>query len=218
MRAVHVNVSVPPNLIEELERKLDGIKKPENVMKQAINTTSRKLLKEIARTVPKAYRYKGGAAAVTKASSRTTATVANPAVDLVFRGKTTEIQAFYLSPGLVKGQLLYGAVEKKRKPVLLEKGASKAFVVRFKNGHVSVVYRAEESKADPTRAQNARYKGTNQKGGYRYNKHTATLKRYNSPSIPSMVKNEKVWGKLEGKYQGVLEKEIRKVMEKALYG
>lgn len=217
---VQLNISIPPELLKELETKLEGIRKPENVVKQAVNTTTRKLQREIARKVPKAYRFQGGAEEVMKASERKTATVDRPYIDLIFRGYTTEIQDFTLIPGLEKGQLLYGAVRRKSKTKLLESGASKAFVVTFRNGHTAVVYRKSEKDIDVGRARLARYTSADRKKSqtYRYNQHTATLGLYNSPSIPSMVKNEDVYGKLEEKYQGILQKNIRKVMEKVING
>lgn len=216
MTETNIRLEIPESVMKELEEKLDGIKNPNAVVKSAVNYTADRLRRELARKVQTVYRYQGGKAAVLAASSLKKAYVKDPAVDIKFESRTFGIEQFYTSDLKNKGAV-YGAVMKKEKPRILRKETGLAFAVRFENGHMGVVYRAAQKDSHPNEAKKPRY-GKPVGKPYKYNQHTATLKSVHSPAIPSMVKSEKVYGALQDKYQQILERQIRKVMEKALNG
>ena len=213
---MNIRLGIPEELMHELDEKLDGIKNPNAVVKSAANYTADRLQRELARRTQTVYRYQGGKEAVLNASTITKANVKNPAVEIRFVGPAIGIEKFHAEMD-AEGEGVYGAVKKKTTPAILKKETGKAFQVTFKSGHVAVVYRATEREVNLSRAKGSRYRGT-AKSPYRYNQHTAPLRLISSPAIPSMVKSEEVYGYLEGKYQNILEKQVRKVMEKAIYG
>ena len=180
-------------------KKLDGIKNPKAVAKSAVNYTTASQ-KELARRIQTVYRYQGGASAVMDASSLDKATAGSPISTIHFKSPTFEISRFHASSNLGDRGKVYGAVKKKTSPTVLKKETGLAFVVRFDNGHMAVVYRGTEKEVSPSRAKKDRYRG-HPRDPYRYNQHTATLKLVSSPAIPSMVKSEEVYGHLEGKYE-----------------
>jgi hypothetical protein len=213
---MNIRLGIPEELMHELDEKLDGIKNPNAVVKSAVNYTADRLQRELARRTQAVYRYQGGEEAVLNASTITKANVKNPAVEIRFVGSTIGIEKFHVEVD-TEGNGVYGAVKKKTTPVLLKKETGKAFQVKFKSGHIAIVYRATEREVNLSRAEGDRYRGT-AKHPYRYNQHTAPLRLISSPAIPSMVKSEEVYGHLREKYQNILEKQVRKVMEKAIYG
>ena len=213
---MNIRLGIPEALLRELEEKLDGIKNPDAVVKSAINYTGDRLRRELARRTQTVYRYQGGKEAVLNSSAIHKATVKDPAVDILFTGPTIGIEKFHAEVD-TEGIGVYCAVKKKTTPVILKKETGKAFQVKFKSGHIAIVYRATEREVNLSRAKGDRYRGT-AKHPYRYNQHTAPLRLISSPAIPSMVKSEEVYGHLEEKYQNILEKQVRKVMEKAIYG
>lgn len=217
MTETNIRLEIPESVMKELEEKLDGIKNPNAVVKSAVNYTADRLRRELARKVQTVYRYQGGKAAVLAASSLKKAYVKEPAVDIKFESRTFGIEQFYIASNIKNRGPVYGAVMKKEKPQILRKETGLAFVVRFANGHMGVAYRATQKDSHPDKAKKPRY---GKPGGkpYKYNQHTATLKSMHSPAIPSMVKSEKVYGALQDKYQQILERQIRKVMEKAING
>ena len=196
---------------------MDWIKNPDAVVKSAVNYTGDRLRRELARRTQTVYRYQGGASAVLDASSLDKATVKNLALAIHFKGPALKISDFYAAQNLGDRGKIYGAVKKKTSPTVLKRETGLAFVVRFNNGKMAIVYRAMEGEVNLSRAKGDRYRGT-AKHPYRYNQHTAPLRLISSPAIPSMVKSEEVYGHLEEKYQNILEKQVRKVMEKAIYG
>lgn len=209
-----LHFEMPDSVMKELEEKLEGIKKPEAVIKSASNYTAKRLQKELARKVQTVYRYQGGASAVMEASIISQATVKNAFARIDYKGRTHGIEEFYVGGSLKKNAVrgaVYGAVKKRNSPKILKKETGLAFMVRYSNGHVGVAYRATEAEQGNGRPKLSRYQK-------KYNQHSAILKSIQSPAIPSMVKSEGVYGALEEKYQGIFMDQIRKVMEKAIYG
>ena len=213
-----LHFEIPDSVMNELEGKLEGVKKPEAVIKSASNYTARRLQKELARKVQAVYRYQGGSSAVMAASKILQATVKNASARIDYAGRTHGIEEFHVSGSLRKRAVrgaVYGAVEKRSSPKILRKETGLAFMVRYSNGHIGVAYRATQAQQIASQKNGRPKLPRYQK---KYNQHSAILKSIQSPAIPSMVKSDNVYGALEGKYQEIFMAQIKKVMEKAIYG
>ncbi len=208
-----LHFEIPDRLIKMVEDELNGIKRPEAALKQAINQTAEKFQRALVKRVKEVYRYKGSQKSMLEGSTRSTATSDKPYVDIHFSGRTIGIEKFTVS---ARKKGLYGAVLKSESKKLLKKPSSLAFKVRFENGHEGVVYRADKAGSDPDNAKLARYGKGKKAEEFKYNKHTARLKSFDAPAVPSMIKNKEVYGKVEFEYQGVLEENLKKEIEKAV--
>lgn len=163
-------------------------------MKRAINETAKQARKQLATEAQKKYVMKTGR--FNKAMTLRNATNSSMEAIIGSTGGVTELKDFKVSPAkpatgnsrpsVVKGKGLKANSMKK-----LQKGDLKAFVTKFKSGHVSVVQRRGDKRLP--------------------------LKIFYSTSIPKMLGNENtVYGIVEPDIQKNLQKNLEKYISQAL--
>lgn len=168
--------------------------KAPTVLKQALNATAkdaRTMLAEQAKDIYIVQKSKFNKAMTIKnASARKLEAL------IVTAGAPLELIDFKTNPkkpstGAARPDIASGKVLVKNSLKRLEMGSIKAFVAKFKSGHVSIVQR---------------------KGPERL-----PVKKLLSPSIPKMVGNEdKVYGEVEPKIAELLDANIRKYIAKTM--
>lgn len=181
-------------IIQRLNRLPDQIAAP-NILKNAINSTARKVRKQLVKDAKGEYAVKNTKALKDESQGGPkvlTATTANMSAAIQSRGPMQDIMAFMTRPNTKTGAaaarvLASGGM----KP--LEMGDLKAFVTKFASGHVAIVQR---------------------KGAERL-----PVKKLLSPAVPLMLGNETVRNQAEVLayeiLQGEIDKRIQKVLGKA---
>jgi hypothetical protein len=168
--------------------------KAPTVLKQALNATAkdaRSMLAEQAKDIYVVQKSKFNKAMTIKnASARKLEAL------IVTAGAPLELIDFKANPkkpstGVDRPDVVMGKVLVKSSLKRLEMGNLKAFVAKFKSGHVSIVQRRGPERLP--------------------------VKKLLSPSIPKMVGNEEqVYGKVEPKIAELLDANIRKYISKTL--
>lgn len=178
-------------IIQQLNSLPDQIAAP-NILKNAINSTARKVRKQLVKDAKGEYAIKD--TTILKDESQgapkvLTATTANMSAAVRSRGPMQDIMAFMTRPntktGAAAAQVLASGGMKP-----LEMGGLKAFVTKFASGHVAIVQR----------------KGTER----------LPVKKLLSPAVPFMLGNETVRGKAEVLAYEILQDEIDKRIQKVL--
>lgn len=178
-------------IIQQLNSLPDQIAAP-NILKNAINSTARKVRKQLVKDAKGEYAIKD--ATILKDESQgapkvLTATTANMSAAIRSRGPMQDIMAFMTRPntktGAAAAQVLASGGMKP-----LEMGGLKAFVTKFASGHVAIVQR---------------------KGADRL-----PVKKLLSPAVPFMLGNETVREKAETLAYETLQSEIDKRIQKVL--
>lgn len=186
-----IRFELDEQVLESIERALGGMKKDSRkVLKNAVNATARDAKKDLAKKAKETYVVKQSR--FTKAMRQENATVSSPTATIHVTGEQLELKDFKASPAtyakrqadVVKAKVLLSS---SMKPLV---AATKAFLVKFKNGHVSIAQR---------------------KGKPRF-----PIKKLLSNSIPVMVGNQdRVYGVVEPEiYNHLMDniiKEIRRV-------
>lgn len=204
--SVTIRMEIPDNIIKEIEKKLDGIRRPESVVKTVVNNTAKQTQKLLVQRASK--EYAGEAARrsnILAASAIEKATTGSQTATIRFKSPVHEIKEFHVSSlqisrtyyrkngqrgkKKIKGNVLRGT------PKILEN----AFVVQFKNGHISVVNRIP---------------GTHMKNNPKKEK----LRKLLSPSYKVMIGSERVFGESSDAIGIIMHNEAEKVMEKILGG
>lgn len=181
-------------IIQQLNRLQDQIAAP-NILKNAINSTARKVRKQLVKDAKGQYAIKDTKALKDESMGGPkvlTATTANMSAAIRSRGPMQDIMAFMTRPntktGAAAAQVLASGGMKP-----LEMGGLKAFVTKFASGHVAIVQR---------------------KGADRL-----PVKKLLSPAVPIMLGNETVREKAAAlayeTLQGEIDKRIQKVLGKA---
>lgn len=181
-------------IIQRLNRLPDQIAAP-NILKNAINSTARKVRKQLVKDAKGEYAVKNTKALKDESQGGPkvlTATTANMSAAIQSRGPMQNIMAFMTRPntktGAAAAQVLASGGMKP-----LEMGDLKAFVTKFASGHVAIVQR---------------------KGAERL-----PVKKLLSPAVPLMLGNETVRNQAEVLayeiLQGEIDKRIQKVLGKA---
>lgn len=181
-------------IIQRLDRLPDQIAAP-NILKNALNATTRKVRKQIVKDAQGQYAIKNARTLKDEkqgAPKVLTATAASTSAAIRSRGPMQDIMAFMTRPNqgidAAAAQVLASGSMKS-----LEKDGLKAFVTRFANGHVAIVQR----------------KGTDR----------LPIKKLLSPAVPHMLGNETVREQAEAlayeTLQAEIDKRIAKVLEKA---
>ena len=169
---IYIDVS---DSINSLEKKLDSLgDKSTDVVKKAINLTAKSARKDLEREAKNRYVIKTGG--FNRSMKIKSATKGNLVATISSQGKALEIKDFRVSPasyttGSSRPIVTKGKVLKSSKMKNLEKDNVKAFVAKFKSGHVAVVERVpgKRMKSNPQKE---------------------FLRKLLSPSIPSMLGNE----------------------------
>lgn len=181
------------HMLRTIERALGSLKgESRKVLKNAVNKTAKQAKAALALKAQETYVVKK--TSFTKSMATKNATIAKPEAIIKVTGKQMELKDFKVSPATYK--------PKDRPPITKAKvllssslkglaSNTKAFLAKFKNGHVSVVQR---------------------RGKERY-----PLKKLLSNSIPKMVGNqEKVYGIVEPDIYDNLMANIRAEIGKVL--
>lgn len=203
---VTIQMQVPDEIIKGIEQKLDGIKKPEIVIKTVVNNTAKQMQKLLSQKASK--EYVGEAArrsSILAASSIQKASTGSQTAVIRFKSPVHEIKEFHVS-SLQISKTYYrknGQRGKKNIKGNVLSGKSKilenAFVVRFKNGHISVV---------------SRIPGTRMKSNPKKEK----LRKLLSPSYKVMIGSDRVFGESSDAIGVIMHNEAEKVLEKILGG
>lgn len=178
-------------IIQRLNRLPDQIAAP-NILKNAINSTARKVRKQLVKDAKGEYAVKNTKALKDESQGGPkvlTATTANMSAAIQSRGPMQDIMAFMTRPntktGAAAAQVLASGGMKP-----LEMGDLKAFVTKFASGHVAIVQR---------------------KGPERL-----PVKKLLSPAVPLMLGNETVRNQAEVLAYEILKGEIDKRIQKVL--
>lgn len=178
-------------IIQRLNSLPDQIAAP-NILKNAINSTARRVRKRIVKDVKGEYAIKNEKILTDESEGAPkvlTATAGSMSAAIRSRGPMQEIMAFMTRPnqgtGAAAAQVLASG---SMKP--LEVDGLKAFVTRFASDHVAIVQR---------------------KGADRL-----PIKKLLSPAVPHMLGNEAVRGRAEALAYETLQREIDKRIKKVL--
>ena len=178
-------------IIQRLNSLPDQIAAP-NILKNAINSTARRVRKRIVKDVKGEYAIKNEKILTDESEGAPkvlTATAGSMSAAIRSRGPMQEIMAFMTRPnqgtGAAAAQVLASG---SMKP--LEVDGLKAFVTRFASDHVAIVQR---------------------KGADRL-----PIKKLLSPAVPHMLGNEAVRGRAEAPAYETLQREIDKRIKKVL--
>lgn len=208
---MNITIQIAEETLKDIERRLDGIKKPEAVVKTAVNNTAKKAQKLLASKASKVYAGEvAKRSAILSASTISKASNSHSVATIKFRSTVHEIKEFHVSSltiskttyrknGKRGGRKIKGNVLRGSSKVL-----NNAFVVQFKNnneseGHIAVVSRVpgERMKSNPKKEK---------------------LRKLLSPSYEIMIGGEKVYGAVADDIKETLNEEIVNVMNRVLGG
>lgn len=182
------------NMLAKVERELRGTNaNAKSVLKKAINKTARQARKDIAKEGQRTYTVKTGN--FNKAMKIQNATNANLEATVNAKGKAMELKDFKVSPAQYKpgkrAEVVKAKVLKTSSMKRLEKGGIKAFVGKFVSGHVTVMQRQGKDRLP--------------------------VKVLYSPSIPTMIGNEKrMYKKIRPTIKSNLKENVEKQIQKEL--
>ena len=176
-------------IIRQLESLPDQIAAP-NVLKNALNSTARKVRAQMVKDVKKQYAITDKRAL--KEESRgapqvQTASVSTLAATVRSRGPMQDIMAFMTRPNTATGAAA-AKVLKSGSMKALEMGDLKAFVTTFRSGHTAIVQR---------------------RGARRL-----PVKKLLSPAVPHLLGNEEVRTQAEALAYDILQNEIQNRIQK----
>lgn len=181
-------------MLQVIQAALGNLKdQSRQVLKNAVNATAKQAKRDLAKKAQTTYAVKG--TRFTKAMQTQNATTAKPTATINVTGEQLELKDFKVSPatyktGSAKPDILKAKVKLSSSMKPLEAG-SKAFLVKFQRGHVSVAQRKTDSRFP--------------------------LKKLLSNSIPKMVGNEEeVYGVVEPHIYSNLLDNIMKQIERTL--
>lgn len=202
-----IEFEVDRTQLQRIELKLKNMRtKAPQVLKNAVNATARDAKKDLAKKAKETYAVKSPR--FQKAIGMKNATAAKPTATLIITGQSNALSDFrYKAHGggaSARGKLYNASTLKD----LSLNGKLKAFVVKFKSGHVAVVRR------DPPLLYTRGLAERKRTGGDR-----TKIKEFYSPSIPRMIGNEaKVYGIVRPNIEDNLQKNIQKQIDKILGG
>lgn len=181
------------DLLHTIEDALGSMKsESRRVLKNAVNDTARDAKKDLAKKAQETYAVKQGR--FTKAMKTQNATLSDPTATINVTGEQMELKDFKVSPatyktGPDKPDILKAKVLLSSSLKGLIKSNNKAFLVKFRSGHVSVAQR--------------------------YYKSRLPIKKLLSNSIPTMIgSKERVFGVLEQEIYNTLMGNIIKEIER----
>lgn len=181
--------------VAQIEKSLGDLKKKApSVLTKAINATAKDARTSLAKKAQESYAVKGGK--FNKAMKLKNATSGRLTATLSATGLAMELKDFKVSPANVPAQdarpdITKGKVLKSSGMKTLQKGNLKAFVAKFRSGHVSVVQRRGPARLP--------------------------LKKLLSPAIPQMLGSEhEVYGVVKPQIEKNLQKNIGIQIEKLL--
>lgn len=208
IRGTGIQVKLDEGYVQQVIQAMRSVEKSEeSVFKTSINNTASRAQKLLARRATQVY---GGEApmGILGRSSIKKARVSSLGATIVFRSTQPDITKFRVStfgqnptPTVwMNGQRvkfpIYVQQLKKKGLEKLEGKEGMAFAIRFSNGKLAIVMRTGKETSS----------GKDQ------------LKTVMGSSDRSMLRNEKVYGKVQGKIAEVLNQQCQKALEKALAG
>lgn len=199
-----IEFKVEENSLKAIEKKLGSLSdQAPKVMKKAVNDTAKEARKKLANQAKIRYTVKAGS--FNKAMKIKNASITKPEAIITATGQVQELMDFKASPkkvanGAERPNLTKGKVLKSSSMKPLQMGNLKAFVTQFRNGHTSVVQRVPGKRMESNPKKNF-------------------IKKLLSPSIPTMIGNEKeVYGIVEPDIAEDLKENINKHINKLLEG
>lgn len=191
-----IEIDYDRNMLAKVEKKLGSMKKEApKVLKNAINQTAKQARKDLATEAQKTYVVKSGR--FNKAMKIKNATSGRLEATIKATGQVMSLKDYKVSPatmrtGPQRPEVVKAKVLKAGGMKSLQMGDLKAFVVKFKSGHVAVAQRRGAARLP--------------------------IKTLSANSIPKMIGNEKrVYGIVKPNIQKNLkanvEKQVRKVLE-----
>lgn len=191
---IEIEIDMKKHVIQ-IEKSLGSLRsKAPSVLTKAINATAKDARKKLVKKAQESYTVKGGK--FNKAMKLKNATAGRLTATLRATGSPMELKDFKVSPASVPRQdarpnITKGKVLKSSGMKALQKGNLKAFVAKFKSGHVSVVQRRGPA--------------------------SLPIKKLLSPAIPQMLGSEKqVYGVVKPDIQKDLQKNIEIQIKKLL--
>ncbi len=206
-----IHFELDKGCIQQVIKAMRGLKKSEeSVFKTAINNTASRAQKLLVSQANQVY---GGEAprGILERSSIKKSTVSNLGTIIFFRSEQPDITKFRVSAsGRSPTPIAWANGRRLKFPIstqqLKGKGLEElsgdhgmAFAIRFSNGKLAIV----------TRMGRKTYGGKGKKD---------KLKVIMGSSDRSMVRNEKVYGKVQGKITDILNQQCQKALEKSLAG
>ena len=176
-------------IIRQLNSLRDQIAAP-NILKNALNTTARRVRTQLVKDTKKRYALvdeKALKATAKGAPKVLTATASTLSATVRSKGPMQDIMAFMTTPNSRTGAAA-AKVLNSGTMAPLEKGNLKAFVTRFANGHTAIVQRKGPDRLP--------------------------VKKLLSPAVPHMMGNEEVRSKAEELAYSILQREIEKRIQK----
>ena len=227
-RYAPITVELDKDDLKDIKDTLTEVENPYRGTATALNEMAKYMQDKLSEQTVKIYRYRGGKSEVKRSSFIRKATVNSPRATIEFHSTVKEPRDFYLSGGVVervkkdgakyksnrirdkfimsgsnpKG-VVRGAILKSESPQVFKGETGNAFIVRFRSSHVAVVTRDPKEVAK-------KYSGK------KYNKHTAKLRSWQSPSPTKMVHDDKVYGALEHEFSDKLHEMTEKAIDKRL--
>lgn len=143
---IHIDVQ---DDLKKLTKQLDGVAyKAPTVLKDAANATGKYAMRQMKKTSEKRYDYQKEEARLSLHLKRKSATYANPFSVITAEGAMNPIVSFHVTPmRLAHGSARPGAYAahvlngKSDEAIQEGKGKSKAFLVKFRSGHVALMRR-----------------------------------------------------------------------------
>lgn len=189
---------------ENIVKVLNGAQKDSKaILKKAINNTAKQTRKSLAYKAKETYAIK--VSGFSKSMTLKNATVSNLEATIQSKGEAFEIGKYKALPfkvatGSNKPKQIKAKVLKESSMRALINGDVKAFVAKFKSGHVAVVERDESRRM-------------------KSNPKKAFLKKLLSPSIPQMLGNEKnILREIAPEIGDLLTSNIRSELQRVMEG
>ena len=199
-----IKVEISSGTLKNIENRLgDMSAKAPSIMKKAVNETAKQARKQLSQEAQKQYSVKTGR--FNRAMKIRSASVSKPEATIITTGEVMEIKDFKVSPnkystGSERPNITKGKVYRTGNLKNLQKGNLKAFIAKFKSGHVAVVQRVpgKKMKSNPKKE---------------------FIKKLLSPSIPTMIgKGDKVFGIVEPDIELNLQNDLSKYINELLEG
>jgi Prophage minor tail protein Z (GPZ). len=200
-----INIELDPNVLSAINAKLEVVgKEAPYLIQNTLNEVAKKARDMLAEKAQETYALKTNSFKKDMKIKR--ATKGNLEAVIKTKGGVLELRDFKASPsgyvpGRRKGSLgVKGKVLKSSSMKRLDLGGNKAFIIRFKSGHISVAQRVpgKRMKSNPQKE---------------------FVKKLLSPSIPKMIGNEKkVYGIVRPRIEEDIQNSINKHLKRILGG
>ena len=176
------------------------------LLKNALNSTARKVRKQMVRDVQGEYAIKKRKVLRDKSEGAPqvlTASTSNLSAAIRSRGPMQDIMTFMTRPNTATGAAAARVLSSgSLRP--LEIHGLKAFVTTFSNGHVAIVQRAPPQRYSDAKSRRSRVKRYGAKADM------TKIRKLLSPSVPHMLDSETVRGQAEELTYEILQAEIQK--------